>query len=76
MIPKSFLHFKSIVPVSALTGLGLPYLKSVIRESLEQQEAIESERQRIEKLEELRREIPVVPKPTWGQPRSEPLHWN
>ncbi|MCJ8728914.1 hypothetical protein PDJAM_G00009960 [Pangasius djambal] len=76
MVPKSFLHFKHTVPVSALTGLGLPHLKAVIRESLEEQEAIESERNRIEKLQELRREIPVVSKPTWGQPRSEPLNWN
>lgn len=72
MIPKSFLHFKHTVPVSALTGLGLPHLKAVIRKSLEEQEAIKSEQQRIEKLEDLRRKIPVVSKPVWGQTRSEP----
>ncbi|KAF4088451.1 hypothetical protein AMELA_G00083490 [Ameiurus melas] len=76
MIPKSFLNFKRTVPVSALTGLGLPHLKAVIRESLEEQDAIESERHRIEKLQELRREIPVVSKSTWGQPRSELINWN
>ncbi|KAG7335732.1 hypothetical protein KOW79_000425 [Hemibagrus wyckioides] len=74
MIPKSFLHFKHTVPVSALTGLGLPHLKTVIRESLEEQEAIKLEQQRIERLEELRKEIPVVSKPVWGQPCSEPLN--
>ncbi|KAI5105841.1 GTP-binding protein 10 [Silurus meridionalis] len=76
MVPKSFLHFKHTVPVSSLTGLGLPHLKAVIRESLEEQEALESERHRIEKLQELRREIPVVSKTTWGQRRSKPLNWN
>lgn len=76
MIPKSFIHFKQTVPVSALTGLGLPRLKEVFRESLEEQEAVESERYRIEKLQDLRKEIPVASKPIWGQPRSEPLNWN
>ncbi|TTB12804.1 GTP-binding protein 10 [Bagarius yarrelli] len=71
--PKSFLHFKHTVPVSAMTGLGLPHLKAVIRKSLEEEEANESERHRIEKLEMLRRKIPVVSKTTWGQPHSEPL---
>lgn len=74
MQPKSFLHFKHTVPVSALTGLGLPDLKAVIRKSLEEQEAMESERHRIEKLEKLRRKIPVVSKTTWGRPHSEPLN--
>lgn len=76
MIPKSFLQFKHTVPVSALTGLGLPHLKAVIRESLEEQEATESERHRIEKLHKLKMDIPVVSKPVWGQSCSEPINWS
>ncbi|XP_060777419.1 GTP-binding protein 10 isoform X2 [Neoarius graeffei] len=75
MIPKNFLHFKHTVPVSALTGLGLHHLKAVIRELLEDQETIESEKHHLEKLHELRREIPVVSKPVWGQLHPEPLNW-
>ncbi|XP_062847065.1 GTP-binding protein 10 [Trichomycterus rosablanca] len=70
MKPTRFVHFKHIVPVSALTHLGLPRLKDLIRESLEEQDAVDSERQRVERLQELRREVPVVSKPAWGQPQS------
>lgn len=61
-----------IVPVSATTGLGLPLLKSLIRQSLEEQDALETEGQRSEKLLKLRREIPTsstscgFPQLTWG----------
>ncbi|XP_066538535.1 GTP-binding protein 10 isoform X2 [Hoplias malabaricus] len=68
--PKNFLHFKHILPVSALTGLGLPLLKTVIRQSLEEQAAMDTESKRNEKLQELRRMVPVTAKPVWGQPPS------
>ncbi|KAL6489360.1 hypothetical protein MHYP_G00031010 [Metynnis hypsauchen] len=70
MIPSTFLHFKHTVPVSALTGLGLPRLKALIRQSLEEQDAMETESQRTDRLQELRREVPVVAKPAWGRPQS------
>ncbi|XP_072535134.1 GTP-binding protein 10 [Salminus brasiliensis] len=70
MIPGSFYHFKHIVPISAQTGLGLSSLKALIRRSLEEQEAMKTESQRSEKLKELRKEVPAIPKPTWGQPQS------
>uniref|UniRef100_A0A8B9KI91 GTP-binding protein 10 n=1 Tax=Astyanax mexicanus TaxID=7994 RepID=A0A8B9KI91_ASTMX len=59
MIPSSFVSFKHTVPVSAQTGLGLSRLKSLLRQSLEEQDAVETEEQRTEKLKELRRELPV-----------------
>ena len=70
MIPSSFLQFKHTVPVSAQTGLGLPRLKALVRQSLEEQDAVETEIQRTQRLQELRREIPVIAKPSWGQPQS------
>ncbi|ROL47858.1 GTP-binding protein 10 [Anabarilius grahami] len=66
VIPKTLMRFTQIVPVSATTGLGLPLLKSLIRQSLEEQDAIETEGQRSEKLLKLRREIPTSSIPSWG----------
>lgn len=70
VIPKSLMHFTHIVPVSATTGLGLPLLKSLIRQSLEEQDIIETEGQRSEKLLELRREIPTSSVRSWGSPQQ------
>ncbi|XP_043117936.1 GTP-binding protein 10 [Puntigrus tetrazona] len=69
VIPKSLMHFTHIIPVSATTGLGLPLLKSLIRQSLEEQDAIETEGQRHERLLKLRREIPKPTIPNWGFPQ-------
>jgi len=63
------MRFMHIVPVSATTGLGLPLLKSLIRQSLEEQDVIETEGQRSEKLFKLRREIPTSSIPSWGFPQ-------
>ncbi|KAK7147456.1 hypothetical protein R3I94_010090 [Phoxinus phoxinus] len=67
--PKTLMRFMHIVPVSATTGLGLPLLKSLIRQSLEEQDVIETEGQRSEKLLKLRREIPTSSIPSWGFPQ-------
>ncbi|CAM4700331.1 unnamed protein product [Leuciscus chuanchicus] len=67
--PKTLMRFMHIVPVSATTGLGLPLLKSLIRQSLEEQDDIETEGQRSEKLLKLRREIPTSSIPSWGFPQ-------
>lgn len=69
VIPKSLMHFTHIVPVSAMTGLGLPLLKSLIRQSLEEQDTVETEAQRSQKVLELRREIPPSSIPSWGLPQ-------
>ncbi len=70
VIPKSLMHFTHIVPVSATTGLGLPLLKSLIRQSLEEQDVIETEGQHSERLLKLRREIPTSSIPSWGFPQQ------
>uniref|UniRef100_A0A671LTN4 GTP-binding protein 10 n=1 Tax=Sinocyclocheilus anshuiensis TaxID=1608454 RepID=A0A671LTN4_9TELE len=66
VIPKSLMRFTHVVPVSATTGLGLPLLKSLIRQSLEEQNIIETDGQRSERLLKLRREIPTSSIPSWG----------
>uniref|UniRef100_A0A9J8ATV3 GTP-binding protein 10 n=1 Tax=Cyprinus carpio carpio TaxID=630221 RepID=A0A9J8ATV3_CYPCA len=66
VIPKRLMCFTHVVPVSATTGLGLPLLKSLIRQSLEEQNIIETEGQRSERLLKLRREIPTSSIPSWG----------
>ncbi|XP_059363762.1 GTP-binding protein 10-like [Carassius carassius] len=69
VIPKSLMCFKHVVPVSATTGLGLPLLKSLIRQSLEEQNITETEGQRSERLLKLGREIPTSSIPSWGFPQ-------
>ncbi|XP_052000463.1 GTP-binding protein 10 [Xyrauchen texanus] len=68
MTPRGLMHFTNIIPVSATTGLGLPVLKTLIRQSLEEQDTIETESQRSERLLKLRREIPTPVMPSWGHP--------
>uniref|UniRef100_A0A672J3R9 GTP-binding protein 10 n=1 Tax=Salarias fasciatus TaxID=181472 RepID=A0A672J3R9_SALFA len=68
MIPKSFLSFRHVVPVSALTGFGISDLKSRIRESLEQEALAEAKGNHEEKLQALRshsleRSTPPGPNP-------------
>uniref|UniRef100_A0AAY4AUE1 GTP-binding protein 10 n=1 Tax=Denticeps clupeoides TaxID=299321 RepID=A0AAY4AUE1_9TELE len=53
--PEHFLKFQHIVPVSASTGVGIPLLKRLLRTSLEEQDAMATENQREDKLQELRR---------------------
>ncbi|XP_026084950.1 GTP-binding protein 10-like [Carassius auratus] len=69
VIPKSLMCFTHVVPVSATTGLGLPLLKSLIRQSLEEQNVSETEGQRSERLLKLGREIPTSSIPSWGFPQ-------
>ncbi|XP_051575947.1 GTP-binding protein 10 [Myxocyprinus asiaticus] len=68
MTPRGLMHFTNVVPVSATTGLGLPVLKTLIRQSLEEQNTIETESQRSVRLLKLRREIPTPVIPSWGHP--------
>ncbi|KAK2903096.1 hypothetical protein QQF64_010004 [Cirrhinus molitorella] len=65
VIPKSLMCFTHIIPVSATAGLGLPLLKSLIRQSLEEEDIIETEGQRSERLLKLRREISTSSIPSW-----------
>ncbi|XP_056618621.1 GTP-binding protein 10 isoform X1 [Triplophysa dalaica] len=66
--PRSPVHFTNIVPVSASTGFGLSVLKSFIRQSLEEQDVIQTESQRSERLLKLRRQISSPSLPSWGNP--------
>ncbi|KAF6739681.1 GTP-binding protein 10 [Oryzias melastigma] len=54
MIPKNYLTFRHVVPVSAMTGLGIDHLKSCIRQSLDEEDALESRDVLQEKLQALR----------------------
>lgn len=54
MIPKNYLTFRHVVPVSAITGFGVDQLKTSIRQSLDEQAAAETQAIHQEKLQELR----------------------
>ncbi|XP_022051699.1 GTP-binding protein 10 [Acanthochromis polyacanthus] len=54
MIPKNYLTFRHIVPVSAVTGFGINHLKSCIRQSLDEDAAAETKAVHREKLQALR----------------------
>lgn len=55
MIPKEFIEFKHIIPVSALTGFGIEHLKSCIRQSLDEEADVQTKAVHEKKLDELRR---------------------
>uniref|UniRef100_A0A8C6TST8 GTP-binding protein 10 n=1 Tax=Neogobius melanostomus TaxID=47308 RepID=A0A8C6TST8_9GOBI len=54
MIPDEYINFQHIVPVSALTGLGIEHLKGCIRQSLVEEADAETKVSHEEKLQELR----------------------
>ena len=71
MVPSHFPTFSHTVPVSASSGLGVAHLQQLIRQSLEEQDAKATERQRHDKLRELRKAVPLAPgpaSPKWGLP--------
>ncbi|XP_069552092.1 GTP-binding protein 10 [Brachyistius frenatus] len=54
MIPKNYMTFRQVVPVSAITGFGIDHLKSCIRQSLDEDAAMETKAFCQEKLQALR----------------------
>ncbi|XP_028327159.1 GTP-binding protein 10 [Gouania willdenowi] len=54
MIPKNYLTFKHIIPVSTITGLGIDHLKSSIRQSLDEDAVKQTEGFHQEKLQTLK----------------------
>ncbi|XP_059195363.1 GTP-binding protein 10 isoform X2 [Centropristis striata] len=54
MIPKSYMSFKHVVPVSASTGFGVDHLKSCIRESIDEEAMETKENIHQERLQALR----------------------
>lgn len=54
MIPKNYINFRHVVPVSAATGFGISDLKSCIRESLDEDAEMESKAIHQERLQALR----------------------
>ncbi|XP_039973251.1 GTP-binding protein 10 isoform X1 [Xiphias gladius] len=54
MIPKKYMTFRHLVPVSAATGFGIDHLKSCIRESLDEDAAMATKAVHREKLQALR----------------------
>lgn len=54
MIPKNYITFRHVVPVSATTGFGVDYLKSCIRELLDEDAAIAMKAIHQERLQALR----------------------
>lgn len=55
MIPKEYITFRHIVPVSALSGFGIDHLKTCIQQSLDEEAAIDTKALHQERLQELRR---------------------
>ncbi|XP_063342577.1 GTP-binding protein 10 [Pelmatolapia mariae] len=55
MIPQNYLTFRHVVPVSAITGFGISHLKSCIRQSLDEDAALEVKATHREKLQALRK---------------------
>ncbi|XP_014911312.1 GTP-binding protein 10 [Poecilia latipinna] len=56
MIPKNFITFRHVVPISALTGFGVDHLKSCIRLSLDEYAAMETGATHQKKLQALRQQ--------------------
>ncbi|TNN75722.1 GTP-binding protein 10 [Liparis tanakae] len=54
MIPKSFITFRRIVPVSASTGFGVDRLKRCIRESLDEDATMATKAIHLDRLQALR----------------------
>ncbi|XP_063054338.1 GTP-binding protein 10 isoform X1 [Engraulis encrasicolus] len=54
-VPRRFPSFGHTVPVSASSGEGIPHLRQLLRQSLEEQEDQATESQRRDKLHDLRR---------------------
>lgn len=54
MVPKKFVTFKHVVPVSATTGFGVDQLKSCIRESIDEDAAMATKAMHEERLQALR----------------------
>uniref|UniRef100_A0AAX7SZA1 GTP-binding protein 10 n=1 Tax=Astatotilapia calliptera TaxID=8154 RepID=A0AAX7SZA1_ASTCA len=50
MIPQNYLTFRHVVPVSAITGFGISHLKSCVRQSLDEDAALEVKATHREKL--------------------------
>ncbi|XP_072910671.1 GTP-binding protein 10 [Hemitrygon akajei] len=58
MVPMRQVQFKHIIPISSLTGYGIEELKNCIRKSLDDQDDLENEHYRLEKLQKLRSNTP------------------
>lgn len=54
MIPKNFMTFKDIIPISATTGFGIDHLKSCIRQSLDEDAELANKDLHEERLQALR----------------------
>lgn len=55
MIPKNYMAFRHVIPVSASTGFGIDRLKSCIRESLDENAEMETKHIHQERLQALRK---------------------
>lgn len=64
MVPKKNMTFGEVVPVSALTGLGIERLKHSIRETLDEDAAEDTNAFHQERLQTLRRTMSSTP--VWG----------
>lgn len=53
MIPKNYITFRHVVPVSAATGFGIDRLKNCIRESIDEDEDTATKAIREERLRAL-----------------------
>ncbi|XP_029927719.1 GTP-binding protein 10 [Myripristis murdjan] len=71
MIPKNNMVFRHVVPVSASTGFGIEHLKTCIRESVEEEAAMETKTVHQERLQALRQTATAkTSAPSWGSSGS------
>ncbi|KAJ8291023.1 hypothetical protein GJAV_G00020510 [Gymnothorax javanicus] len=61
LVPKIIPHFRHVVPVSAVTGLGVEKLKQCIRDSLDEQAGTQMEQEHKKRLKDLRGAHPLPP---------------
>uniref|UniRef100_A0A3Q1GWK9 GTP-binding protein 10 n=1 Tax=Anabas testudineus TaxID=64144 RepID=A0A3Q1GWK9_ANATE len=66
MIPKNYITFRHVVPVSATTGFGIEHLKSCIRESLDEDAAMAMKAIHQERLQALSYDIQYYEPPQAG----------
>ncbi|XP_056142466.1 GTP-binding protein 10 [Lampris incognitus] len=71
MIPENNIIFRHVVPVSASTGFGIDHLKTCIRESVEEDEAVATEVIHQERLQALKETVKAASaRPSWGYKAS------
>ncbi|XP_010900800.1 GTP-binding protein 10 [Esox lucius] len=70
MVPKNNVVFRHVIPISAVTGLGITHLKTYIRQSLDEDASLATESLHRDKLQALRGVVPAKNTLAWGSSPS------